>query len=123
MLTIAVYLLFWLLVGHAIADYALQSDFMAKMKNPNFDYRSSCPPGQKPQAFWPFVLTSHALIHGGAVAMITNSVYFGLAETVMHWVIDYCKCTNRIGLYTDQALHVGCKVVWAGALIYAGVQL
>lgn len=104
-------ILFYLLAAHALCDYPLQGDFIAKAKNrhtPAFNI----PPGQKPQKVWPWVLTAHALIHGGAVALITGNVWLGLAETCAHWLIDFGKCENWYGIHTDQAAHVGCKVIW-----------
>lgn len=97
-------LLFLLLVGHALADYPLQGDFLAKAKN-----RTAPIPGVP----WFQALGAHALIHGGFVAAITGSVWLGLAEVVAHALIDDAKCRGRIGFNTDQAAHVACKVLWA----------
>lgn len=96
-------MLFALIVGHAIADYPLQGDFLAKAKN-----RSLPIPGV------PFyqALGAHALMHGGMVAAITGSLWLGLAETAAHALIDDAKCTGKIGFNTDQALHIVCKLLW-----------
>ena len=102
--------LFWLIVGHAVADFALQSPDMAKGKNRNRTMEA--PPGQKYVPCWPHWLTAHALIHGGAVAAATGSVWLGLAETLAHWLIDFGKCENWYGPNEDQAAHIGCKVIW-----------
>jgi hypothetical protein len=96
-------MLFWLLVGHALADYPLQGDFLAKAKN------RSAPIAGVP---WWQALSAHALIHGGMVAAITGSVWLGVAETVAHWLIDDVKCRGRIGFNADQGLHVACKLLW-----------
>jgi hypothetical protein len=106
---------FWqLMVGHALADFSLQHDPMAKGKNRHTVIDTSrIPPGQTVQTVWPYWMTSHALIHGGAVAYITGSYALGAIETVAHWVIDVCKCENKYGIHTDQALHFACKVVYA----------
>jgi hypothetical protein len=111
-------LFFYLIAGHALADFALQSDDMAKGKNRNrrLDMMLKIPPGQKPMTVWPYWLTSHALIHGGAVALITGVWWLGLAEFVIHWAIDFAKCENWTGIHTDQALHVACKLLWLGLL-------
>ena len=106
-------ILFWLLVGHAVADYALQSDFMAQGKSRHT---------ATGKVFWPHLLTAHALIHGGAVALATGSVALGMAEVFCHWLIDFGKCENRYGLNTDQALHIACKLLWAAIVIFGGVQ-
>lgn len=101
----------WLLVGHAVADYWAQSDALAQMKNRNRP-NTRVPPGQKPQVMWPYALTAHAMMHGAAVAFITGSVVLGLAETVGHWVTDFGKCENWYGIHVDQAIHVAQKVLW-----------
>jgi hypothetical protein len=98
--------LFWLLVGHAVADYPLQNGPMAteKCRRSSSDLQRSVP--------WYYWLTAHALIHGGAVFWATGSLSLGLLETVVHWLIDFGKCEGWFGIHVDQALHVGCKVVW-----------
>lgn len=114
--------LFLLVVGHAVADYPLQSDFMAREKNPWLPQDPArVPPGQKPVVFWPWVLSAHALIHGGAVMLITGSALLGVLETLCHWCIDLAKCAGWTGLNTDQCLHLACKVVWL-LMLAAGVS-
>ena len=106
-------LLFFMLVGHALADFSLQTDVMAKGKNRNRKPDPGVvPPGQKYMPCWHYWLTSHTLIHGGAVALITGVWWLGALETVAHWVIDFAKCDNMIGVHQDQALHVACKLLW-----------
>lgn len=97
-------MLFWLIVGHALADYPLQGDFLAKAKN-----RFAPIPGFP----WWQALGAHAVIHGGAVAFITGNVWLGLAEIAAHFITDDLKCRGKIGLNADQAIHIGCKVLWA----------
>lgn len=111
-------LFFYLLVGHAVADFALQPDSMGKGKNRNRKIdRSAIPPGQKYVACWPYWLTAHALVHGGAVAVITGVWWLGLIETAAHWTIDFCKCDNKITVHQDQSLHIGCKIVYLPLLL------
>lgn len=106
---------FWLMVGHAIADFALQSDWMVTFKSRH----NKVPPeySNRPDLVWVHVLTSHALLHGGAVALATGNVWLGVAETVAHWIIDFGKCENWFGFHTDQVLHIACKFVWLLFLI------
>lgn len=111
LLIATLYQLFYLLVGHAIADFALQTDFIVRNKNRHTPI-TYVPPGQIPQIFWPYVLTAHALIHGGFVALATGSPILGVAETICHWVIDFGKCENKYGIHTDQLLHFLCKLLW-----------
>lgn len=92
-------MLFW----HALADYPLQGDFLAKAKN-----RSAPIPGVP----WWQALTAHAAIHAGGVGIITGSAWLALAEFAAHFAIDDLKCRGRIGFNTDQALHVACKAAW-----------
>lgn len=100
-----------MVVGHAIADYPLQGDFLAKAKN-----RFAPIPGVP----WYQALGAHAIIHGGFVLAITGSLTLGIAETVIHFFIDDAKCRDRISYNADQFLHVTCKVVWA-LVFYAGI--
>jgi hypothetical protein len=94
----------WLLVGHALCDYPLQNDFLAKGKN----HRSPLP-----GIPWYQCLFGHCVIHGGAVALVTGSVFLGVAETLVHGIIDHCKCEGRFGFNFDQVLHIWFKVLWA----------
>lgn len=102
--------LFALLIGHALADFSLQTEAMARFKNRH----NVCfpPPGAKYVPCWPYWLSAHALIHGGVVWTVTGVVWLGVAETVLHWAIDFAKCDNRIGVHQDQFLHVLCKMGW-----------
>lgn len=107
--------LWWLLVGHAVMDFWAQSDALAQMKNRNRP-NTRVPPGQKPQTMWPYALGAHALMHGGAVALITGSVTLGSFEAAAHFAIDFGKCENWYGIHVDQALHVACKLAWLALL-------
>jgi hypothetical protein len=95
--------LFWLLVAHSLCDYPLQGEYLAAAKR-----RDS----KLPTPWW-IALTAHGFIHAGAVAFVTGSIALGLLELALHWAIDYMKCDGRFGFTTDQALHVGCKILWA----------
>ncbi len=108
-------LVFALMCSHAVCDFALQSDAMAKGKNRH--YKTTPPPGAKFQPSWPHWLTAHAMIHGAGVYIVTGFWWLGLAEAVCHWIIDFNKCDNRIGMNTDQALHIACKLLWAAIVI------
>lgn len=109
-----------LFAGHFVADYPLQSEFIAKGKN---RFRAvdpaTIPPGQTPMTVWPWVLTAHAATHGAAVFLITGSTLLLCLEVVSHWLIDYGKCANRYGIHTDQVMHLLCKVAWATYLVLA----
>jgi hypothetical protein len=71
---------FYLLIGHAVADYALQPPNIARGKNrnigpgPEYDPEAHGPV----QPIWVLVMTAHALIHAGAIAIITGSLPLAL---------------------------------------------
>ena len=111
--------LWWLIVGHALGDFVLQTDTMAKGKN---RHRPADPSSAWSQYLpgWPYWLAAHALVHGGIVALATGSVLLGLAETAAHAAIDFGKTEKWYGLHFDQFLHIACKCLWA-ALLYFGV--
>lgn len=103
-----------LLMGHALADFALQSDAMAKGKNRNRVIDpATIPPGQKVQVCWPYWLAAHGLIHGLMVWLITGNMWLGIAESICHMTIDFWKCENAYGIHADQSMHLVCKLVWA----------
>jgi hypothetical protein len=99
-------IVFLLLVAHALADFPLQGDATAINKNPNANT-----PLQK-HVPWYYWLGSHAIIHGGGVALVTGSVFLGVLETIAHFFIDLGKCKNYLSIHQDQLLHILCKAVW-----------
>ncbi len=112
-------MLFWLLVGHALGDFAWQTDWIAQYKS-----RHNLPPNtksQRPNLVWVHVLSAHCLVHAGLVALFTGSIWLGLAEFVAHVIIDFLKSDSRFGFHTDQLLHMGCKVVWVAIAMATGI--
>jgi hypothetical protein len=97
-----------LLAAHALCDYPLQGDFLSRAKN-----RHAAMPGVP----WWQAMGAHAMIHGGAVALITGVWWLGAAEAVAHFIIDDWKCSGKIGFNTDQLLHVLCKVAWLAIVL------
>jgi hypothetical protein len=95
-----------MLAAHFVADYPLQGEFLAKAK------------AQGPLRVWH--LFGHSAIHGAAVLLVTGSLLLCVLETLAHTLIDESKVRGRISFATDQALHVGCKVLWL-ALIAGGI--
>lgn len=87
-----------LILGHAVADYGLQTAYMAQNKSSNV-----------------IVLLAHCLIHGFVTTQILqqqgvkNATALGVAETIAHTAIDSAKCNSVFGEATDQALHIACK--------------
>lgn len=92
-----------LVVGHALADYPLQGDFLSRAKN-----RTAPIPGVP----WYQALGAHAVIHGGVVGALTGLWWLGVAEALIHAVTDDAKCRGKIGFNTDQAIHIACKAAW-----------
>lgn len=91
-----------LAMGHFVADFALQSDRMAVEKCPGKDHTLP----------WPWWLLAHSGIHAFFVTWLTGVVWLGLAEWVLHALIDYGKCRHRYGMAVDQLLHMVCKMIW-----------
>lgn len=104
-----IHILVLLIFAHAVADYPLQGEFLAKAKN-----RMMPIPGFP---FWQ-ALTAHAVIHAGFVYVITGNIWLGAAELTAHWITDDLKCRGKIGLNTDQAIHIICKIIWAAIAVY-----
>ena len=111
-------MLFFLFAGHALMDYPLQGEATATCK-----CRGAGTALQK-QVPWYYWLSSHAAIHGLAVGVVVYwfgfglevATWFAVAEAVIHFVIDFCKCEGLFNLHVDQGLHLLCKVVWWAAL-------
>lgn len=100
----------WMLIGHAVADYPLQGDWLSMAKNPTLERV----PGQ---TIWPMALLSHASIHAGAVQLVTGMWGLAACEFVAHTLIDYWKSRGGLSYNGDQILHLTCKVLWWGWLV------
>lgn len=87
-----------LIAAHWVADYPLQGDFLARAK------------AEGPLRV--YHLVAHAGIHGGAVALVTGSVWLGLAEWAAHTLVDELKVRGWTTFALDQILHVVCKIAW-----------
>lgn len=94
----------YLLAAHALADYPLQGDFLAKAKN-----RTAPIPGVP----WWQALAAHSAIHAGFVLAITGSLACAAVELIAHAITDDAKCRGRISYNADQAIHVACKLAYA----------
>ena len=108
----------WLLIGHFVADMALQSDTMSKGKNRNRkpDY---IPEGQKSVNVWPYFLTAHSAVHAGFVWVITVLWYLGLLQFISHWIIDFIKCENITNPHQDQFLHFIILIITAFIFVFS----
>jgi hypothetical protein len=108
-------LFFTLIAGHYLADFALQTEFMAVKKAKAFI---------EPIGF--HVLTAHAAIHGLVAGVISGHFWVGVFVAVTHWLIDFGKASDLIdnrfphtpgarrhgqthgmyGIHLDQTLHI-----------------
>lgn len=93
-----------LLVAHWVADYPLQGDFLSSAKQ-NGPLRA-------------YHLIAHAGIQGGAVFLITGSIVLGLAEWVLHAIIDEAKIRGATTFAQDQVLHIVCKALWLAVIAW-----
>lgn len=111
-------LAFWLVAAHALCDFVLQPDAMARGKSQLGPVTFPREPDHEPT--WLHWLAAHSMIHGagvaGALAIVGRADlwWLGLIEAACHAVIDYLKSARRITMTVDQALHLACKVVWVG---------
>ena len=99
-------LLILLLLGHFVADYPLQGDKMAVEKCPGKDCTLD----------WRWWLSAHAGTHGFFVAILTGVPLLGVAEMVLHMLIDLGKCRLGYKLIVDQGLHWCCKLLWVACV-------
>jgi len=109
-------LFFQFLVGHALGDFVLQRQVMATAKSRHAEIYRTAGKGFPDWYYW---LGAHALVHGGAVFLISGSLLLGVVETVLHAAIDFSKCEHWIGLHIDQILHLLCKAGYV-YVIYQG---
>lgn len=99
---------FLLLFGHFLADFPLQNNYVAKMKNRELN----------PTSTWPLVMFGHCMIHAGIVFIITGSLALGIFQLFTHFAIDTLRCSCVFGegdraVWLDQFLHVTVLVVTA----------
>jgi hypothetical protein len=88
-----------LIMVHALTDIALQSVEFIKMRHPD----TKC---------WYYFMSSHALINGLGVYLVTGNICVGCAEVVTHFILDTLKITKRISIHADAIGHVLSKAVW-----------
>jgi hypothetical protein len=100
-------LFFAFAIAHALADFPLQGDYLARVKQ----RRNASTTFE-----WFAALTAHSLIHAGAMWIVSGSILVGVIELLLHWVIDFGKGEGKYGYATDQALHLSCKVVYTVAM-------
>tara|TARA_R110000850_G_scaffold66894_1_gene148439 strand:- start:1168 stop:1566 length:399 start_codon:yes stop_codon:yes gene_type:complete len=108
----ALILFFALAIGHSLADFPLQGDFLSRGKNRHVEPPKLADGKGSPKDLWIYLMTAHCLIHAGFVWVITGCVVLALAELVIHWLIDALKCEGRTSFAVDQWLHLLTKAVF-----------
>lgn len=94
-----------LLIGHTLADFVLQSEFMSAAKN-----RHTTPYKDVP---WWIIMSYHCLIHAAMVSIVAGSWSIGVLEFIVHFMIDTWRCDKEYSFLVDQVLHILFKVLWA----------
>ena len=95
------------LVMHALADFPLQGDYLARHKSRRFaDSRSD----------WIISLSAHCVIQAGGVWLVSGSLTIAACELVLHGLIDLGKGEQKFGIATDQLLHLSCKLAYVVVL-------
>jgi Protein of unknown function (DUF3307) len=95
-------------VIHALADFPLQGDYIARQKS-----RRSATSREE----WIVALLAHCAIHAGGVWLVSGSLALGFAEFILHGLIDLGKGEDKFGITVDQLLHLGCKAAYATVLV------
>lgn len=90
---------FLLMCVHALCDFQLQNGAMHIRKRPGTEH-------------WYYWMAAHALISGGGVYVVTQSLFLGITETCAHFIIDTWKSGNRIGFHSDQLLHILARICY-----------
>lgn len=98
-------LLLGLIIGHYLADFGLQNDYIATTKAPG-------------SANWVHSMVAHCAIQALPVLYLTGSPLLTALEFGAHFGIDCLKCKGRIGFTIDQSLHLLCKLAWWGAFTW-----
>lgn len=106
-------LFFAFAIAHALADYPLQGDYLARMK-----VRDQA--GNPME--WFIALTAHSLVQAGGVWIVSGSPLLGLVELCLHWLIDLGKGEGKFGYLVDQLLHLACKLAYVVVLVLGVVS-
>ncbi len=109
----AAQMFFALMIGHAVADFPLQGEYLAIGKNRRYLTRLKDP--SRPPEIWIYCMGAHCLVHAGAVWIITGSSVLAAIELVLHWLLDQAKCEGRTSFGMDQWGHAACKAAYAAA--------
>ncbi len=112
----ALAILFAFVIGHALADFPLQGDFLSRGKNRNTPPPPLADGKVCPANLWVYLMSAHCLVHAGFVWLVSGYAILAFAEFVLHWIIDWAKCEGRTSFAADQWLHVATKALYVGVL-------
>lgn len=104
-------LFFAFVIAHALADFPLQGDYLAREKQ-----RRTASSRES----WIVALSAHSAIHAGGVWIVSGLALVGLVELILHWLIDWGKGEDRFGYATDQILHLACKACYVLVIFWIG---
>ena len=97
-----------LIIAHAFGDGVFQTAWIGKYKSRLVEWRDSQDTVIK--YGWFYVLSLHSIVNGAMVYLVTQNMYLGIAETILHWLIDYGSSNKKYPLSVDQTLHIVCKI-------------
>lgn len=107
-------LFFAFAIAHALADFPLQGDYLARTK-----VRNQANNLQE----WLISLTAHSLVQAGGVWIVSGSALLGVTELCLHWLIDLGKGEGKFGYAADQWLHLTCKLAYVIVLVLGVVPV
>jgi hypothetical protein len=108
-MNIIIFTILTLVLVHYLCDYPLQGDFIARAKN-RFQPVQHVP--------WYHPMIAHTFMHGFGVYLVLGVWWIGVLEMISHFAIDYQKCRGELTFSQDQALHIGCKVLWVALALF-----
>ena len=88
-----------LMIVHFTVDYQFQSDAIAVGKNFSIHKAHLSVP-------WYYWMLSHASTHGLAVYLVTQNIWATVFQIVAHFIIDTMKCSKKLTIHQDQAMHL-----------------
>jgi hypothetical protein len=101
-------ILFFLILGHLVGDYALQTDFMAENKGKS-PLVLSAHVAIYVASLWAFFMFYSILYQPGLFFKLATLLFLGFVY-IEHWLQDYLKnrhkeCSKQM-YYLDQVLHI-----------------
>lgn len=119
---IETFMVLWFL--HALADFAFQSDAMAKGKNWKQEDKNKDQwineLGRDPKLFkkcWFWWLSAHGLIQGGLIYLVFGNIWIFIIEAISHFTLDFVKCAEKTNPHQDQVLHISLRVIYTIVLV------